>query len=29
MDKGGVTKHSPNEKSWLDGMKKFFEEMKS
>lgn len=21
-------KHSPNEKSWLDGMKKFFEEMK-
>ena len=29
MDKGGVTKHSPNEKSWLDGMKTFFEEMKS
>jgi len=22
-------KHSPNEKSWLDGMKKFFEDMKS
>ncbi len=24
-----VTKHSPNEKSWLDGMKRFFEDMKS
>ncbi|MCP3687455.1 MAG: molecular chaperone DnaJ [Gammaproteobacteria bacterium] len=23
-----ATKHSPNEKSWLDGMKKFFEDMK-
>ncbi len=23
-----VKKHSPNEKSWLDGMKKFFEDMK-
>jgi molecular chaperone DnaJ len=22
-------KHSPNEKSWMDGMKKFFEDMKS
>ena len=22
-------KHSPNEKSWIDGMKKFFEDMKS
>jgi len=21
-------KHSPNEKSWMDGMKKFFEDMK-
>jgi molecular chaperone DnaJ len=29
MGKGGVNKHSPNEKTWLDGMKKFFEEMKS
>lgn len=29
MGKGGVNKHSPNEKSWLDSMKKFFEEMKS
>ena len=24
-----VKKHSPNENSWLDGMKKFFEDMKS
>ena len=24
-----VKKHSPNEKSWIDGMKKFFEDMKS
>jgi molecular chaperone DnaJ len=24
-----VKKHSPNEKSWLDGVKKFFEDMKS
>ena len=24
-----VKKHSPNEKSWVDGMKKFFEDMKS
>ncbi|MEM7564612.1 MAG: molecular chaperone DnaJ [Pseudomonadota bacterium] len=28
MGKSGK-KHSPNEKSWLDGMKKFFEDMKS
>ena len=24
-----VKKHSPNEKSWVDGMKKFFEDIKS
>ena len=28
MGKAGK-KHSPNEKSWVDGMKKFFEDMKS
>jgi molecular chaperone DnaJ len=24
-----TSKHSPNENSWLDSMKKFFEDMKS
>ncbi|MBT4196018.1 MAG: molecular chaperone DnaJ, partial [Gammaproteobacteria bacterium] len=24
-----VKKHSPNENSWMDGVKKFFEDMKS
>jgi molecular chaperone DnaJ len=28
MDKAGK-KHSPNENSWVDNMKKFFEDMKS
>jgi molecular chaperone DnaJ len=26
---GKTTKHSPNETSWVDSMKKFFEDMKS